>query len=91
MLRVQLYIQLSEMEEEEEVETKAGNKTPATSEYSSSIELLTLFQRLLLCIIYGHIPSTTGDTGMEPERGALAHGVIYNLRKKLCIEVPFFS
>ena len=90
MLRVQLYIQLSEMEEEEEVETKAGNKTPATSEYSSSIELLTLFQRLLLCIIYGHIPSTTGDTGMEPERGALVHGVIYNLRKKLCIEVPYF-
>ena len=63
--------QLSEMEgeeEEEDEEAKAGNKAP-TSEYSSSIELLTLFQRLLLCIIYSHIPSSTADTGMEPERG----------------------
>ena len=67
-------MQLSEMEEEKEEEeeeaeeAKAGNEAP-TSEYSSSLELLTLFQRLLLCIIYSHIPSTPGDTGMEPERG----------------------
>ncbi|CAI8025913.1 E3 ubiquitin-protein ligase HERC2 [Geodia barretti] len=69
---------LSEMEEEKEEEAeereevKAGNEAP-TSEYSSSLELLTLFQRLLLCIIYSHIPSTPGDTGMEPEREHDAH------------------
>ena len=63
-----LILQLSEMEEEVAEEAKAGDEAP-TSEYSSSIELLTLFQRLLLCIIYSHIPSTPGDTGMEPERG----------------------
>ena len=59
-----VYFQLSEVEVEELSET--GNHAHP-NEDSSSIELLTLFQRLLLSIIYGHIPSS--ESGTEPRRG----------------------
>ena len=59
-------MQLSEVSEEQEVET--GSEPPA-NEDSSSIKLLILFQRLLLCIIYSHVPSSSVDSGTEPQEG----------------------
>lgn len=47
--------------QEEERETGTGNHT-STNEATSSIELLILFQRLLLCIIYSHI-ATSNSSG----------------------------
>ena len=52
------------------MKAEAGSHTPI-NEDMSSIELLTLFQRLLLCIIYGHIATTSKSVegGEETGRG----------------------
>ena len=58
---------LSESGQEEDRKSETGNHAPG-NEDSSSIELLTLFQRLLLSIIYSYIPSTA-EAGLEARRG----------------------
>ena len=58
---------LSESGREEDRKSETGNHAP-DNEDSSSIELLTLFQRLLLSIIYSYIPSTA-EAGLEARRG----------------------
>ena len=71
-------LQLSETAQEVAEEVETGSHTP-TNEDTSSIELLTLFQRLLLCIIYSHIATNSGNG----ENGEMGRGE-YN-RGRRCL------